>query len=550
MQTEEYMKRYLIVVISFILFCNSQQILKVNSSFFSWSTLIDGIPMTCITSNSNHLFFVTNNEELAYQSKIRSIVSIDRHSGKIMFTKTFLGNEILRDICCNDKYLFVLSDQLDEYTVFQSTVYCYLIENGNLVWKNNYIPQFEGKVPLSILSSMFIGGDRLYFHINKSIKSVRIDTGEEVLSINNGQWYSKPIYANNNLAIFVSNDQFQCIENSNTKWILNTHNTYYYFGCLCEYHYTCKYNKFGRTFDKRPTVISENNELIFLDLIEQDEKKQDNIKQYLAALNINNGTLRRLFDVKQGMSMIEHFFKKDSYYISFDNGSFSSLSCHDSNGNLKWSRFDASIQTKYITLGLYKNFVVTLDFYLDKNPSITLLKLYDAEKAYSIDLEIKRIDNAILEGTDLFLFGDGKLQKIDLSQIDFSTNLKFNPTQGTYTQNGTTYNLDTPIEIKNNRVFISANNIFEPLCGKNEFENKEGIIKATLDDKTIELQINNPIAKVNGIEKQIDPNNQKVTPYVNSEGYILVPLRFVAESFGCKITFNPDTKEIIVTYQP
>jgi len=72
--------------------------------------------------------------------------------------------------------------------------------------------------------------------------------------------------------------------------------------------------------------------------------------------------------------------------------------------------------------------------------------------------------------------------------------------------------------------------------------------KVTINFKgtTIELWIDNPKAKVNGTEVYIDPNNHNVKPIIINDRTML-PLRFVAESLGCDVGWDNDTRTITIT---
>ena len=48
-------------------------------------------------------------------------------------------------------------------------------------------------------------------------------------------------------------------------------------------------------------------------------------------------------------------------------------------------------------------------------------------------------------------------------------------------------------------------------------------------EKMIKLWVNYPVAKINGIDVQIDPDNQNITPQIK-EGKTFLPLRFMAEN--------------------
>ena len=53
---------------------------------------------------------------------------------------------------------------------------------------------------------------------------------------------------------------------------------------------------------------------------------------------------------------------------------------------------------------------------------------------------------------------------------------------------------------------------------------------------------------VNGVNKPIDPSNNKVVPeIINSR--TMLPLRFVAENIGATVDWDGTTKTITITYQ-
>ncbi|MBP7733616.1 MAG: PQQ-binding-like beta-propeller repeat protein [Caldisericia bacterium] len=55
------------------------------------------------------------------------------------------------------------------------------------------------------------------------------------------------------------------------------------------------------------------------------------------------------------------------------------------------------------------------------------------------------------------------------------------------------------------------------------------------------LQLNNPTAKINGAEVKLSAAPQLV------KGSTMVPIRFIAEAFGCKVDWNGDEKKITIT---
>src|SRR5450830_1343271 len=63
--------------------------------------------------------------------------------------------------------------------------------------------------------------------------------------------------------------------------------------------------------------------------------------------------------------------------------------------------------------------------------------------------------------------------------------------------------------------------------------------KVTLiGSKRVELWIGKPTAQVDGVEVPIDPANPKVVPRI-SGGRTMLPLRFISETFGAEILYDP-----------
>ncbi|PMP81906.1 MAG: copper amine oxidase, partial [Caldisericum exile] len=73
------------------------------------------------------------------------------------------------------------------------------------------------------------------------------------------------------------------------------------------------------------------------------------------------------------------------------------------------------------------------------------------------------------------------------------------------------------------------------------------VVSIQIDKKTIELQIGNSIAKVNGKEVAIDPTNPYIKPLIINDR-TMIPVRFVAEQIGCSITWNDRERKITIEY--
>ncbi len=99
------------------------------------------------------------------------------------------------------------------------------------------------------------------------------------------------------------------------------------------------------------------------------------------------------------------------------------------------------------------------------------------------------------------------------------------------------------------RTVVPIRAIVEALGGTIEWDGKERKVTINFNGTTIELWIDNPKARVNGVTKWIDENNHDVKPIIINSRTML-PLRFVTENLGCNVDWDPKTKTITITYTP
>jgi len=97
------------------------------------------------------------------------------------------------------------------------------------------------------------------------------------------------------------------------------------------------------------------------------------------------------------------------------------------------------------------------------------------------------------------------------------------------------------------RTVVPIRAIVEALGGTIEWDGTERKVTINFKGTVIELWIDNPQAKVNGTTVYIDPNNHSVKPIIINDRTML-PLRFVAESLGCDVGWDNDTRTITITY--
>ena len=115
------------------------------------------------------------------------------------------------------------------------------------------------------------------------------------------------------------------------------------------------------------------------------------------------------------------------------------------------------------------------------------------------------------------------------------------------TSDGETITLDSPPVIVEGRTLVPIRPIIEKFGGSIAWESGERKVTIFLGNKTIEMWIDKPQARVNGVITLIDPNNSKVTPKIINDRTML-PVRFVSEQLGAKVDWDGTLKKITITY--
>lgn len=105
--------------------------------------------------------------------------------------------------------------------------------------------------------------------------------------------------------------------------------------------------------------------------------------------------------------------------------------------------------------------------------------------------------------------------------------------------------IDAPpfIDEKSKRTLVPARFVVEPIGGNIVFEEATQKITILRETDKIELWIGQNLAIVNGKEKKIDPDNDFITPRIEN-GRTFLPLRFVAESIGFLVEWDPVLHQI------
>ncbi|MCX8095766.1 MAG: stalk domain-containing protein [Caldisericia bacterium] len=108
-------------------------------------------------------------------------------------------------------------------------------------------------------------------------------------------------------------------------------------------------------------------------------------------------------------------------------------------------------------------------------------------------------------------------------------------------------NIDVAPQIIEGRTYLPIRYVVEPIGAKVDWFANEKKVTISLKETKIELWIGKNKSLVNGLEKQIDQSNPKVVPLIIN-GRTMLPLRFIAESLGCKVEWDGVYKKITVTY--
>ncbi|MCL4441424.1 MAG: stalk domain-containing protein [Firmicutes bacterium] len=102
--------------------------------------------------------------------------------------------------------------------------------------------------------------------------------------------------------------------------------------------------------------------------------------------------------------------------------------------------------------------------------------------------------------------------------------------------------------IKDDRTLLPIRYVAEPLGASVDWNPAGQKVTVTMNGKTIELWIDKNTARVNGIDKSIDPNSPNVAAIVVPPGRTMLPLRFIVENLGCLVDWNQTLQEVKVTY--
>lgn len=160
------------------------------------------------------------------------------------------------------------------------------------------------------------------------------------------------------------------------------------------------------------------------------------------------------------------------------------------------------------------------------NNLINLKELYIAENLvedYSVLSDLKKS----LQKTDIEINYNGPMPKVDL---------KFYIDKPVYYKNDSKMSMDVAPIIKEGRTFLPVKYVGEGLEAQVGWNASERKVTVILGNDRLEMVIGKNKALFNGDERLID-----VAPFIEN-GRTMVPLRFLSESFGCEVDWDPDLR--------
>ncbi|MCX6083567.1 MAG: stalk domain-containing protein, partial [Caldiserica bacterium] len=115
--------------------------------------------------------------------------------------------------------------------------------------------------------------------------------------------------------------------------------------------------------------------------------------------------------------------------------------------------------------------------------------------------------------------------------------------------NGMPVAMDAAPVIKNGRTLLPIRALIETLGGKVMWDAKTRTATVVLGERSVVLEVGKSTALVNGKSVPIDATNDKVVPEIIGSRTFL-PLRFIAESLGLDLAWEPVSKTVSFTYWP
>ncbi|MBR3942361.1 MAG: trypsin-like peptidase domain-containing protein, partial [Clostridia bacterium] len=107
--------------------------------------------------------------------------------------------------------------------------------------------------------------------------------------------------------------------------------------------------------------------------------------------------------------------------------------------------------------------------------------------------------------------------------------------------NGQTVQFDVPPQIVSDRTFVPMRAVFEALKADVQWDDATKTVISTRGETVVNVTLGTAVLYKNGQPSLLD-----AAPFIQ-EGRMLIPLRAVAESFGCAVQWDATTKTAVIT---
>jgi len=124
---------------------------------------------------------------------------------------------------------------------------------------------------------------------------------------------------------------------------------------------------------------------------------------------------------------------------------------------------------------------------------------------------------------------------------DGKVEISFSVGDETLIINGSPVTVEKPYVVGEGVTLVPIRVITEAFDAKVDWIAETKTVNLTYPDVNISIQIDNPVAEVNGRAETL-----LAAPELTESGFTMVPLRFISENFGAEVSYDNDTKVITV----
>lgn len=133
-----------------------------------------------------------------------------------------------------------------------------------------------------------------------------------------------------------------------------------------------------------------------------------------------------------------------------------------------------------------------------------------------------------------------KLNKLMETKVEQIPSLQISDTKVQVKLNNQSLTFDQPPAIINGKTMVPMRKIFETLNASIKWDDQRRAVTSQKGSRTVELQIDSPVAKVNNKYTQLE----QAAIIVN--GSTMVPLRFVGEALGLEVGWESKTNTVLL----